>query len=183
MPAAHLLATRANPDTTQYKPRHLRLLLCTSVERDRGLKVFSYTSSTWAFIKNLCSNNGQYSQEGVGLGCSMHCLPPGAGERQAVHPGITTYSRGHSARGQPAWGRRHSVPGAATCPQALVPCGTVPCSIKPPQANKDRNKLWCLAYVLTQRVGLSVGMLHLRCSDPFRHLGWSMRGAREEHVA
>jgi len=44
VPAGHQLATRADPNTAQYKSRHLRPLLCTSVERERALKAFSYTS-------------------------------------------------------------------------------------------------------------------------------------------
>ena len=52
-----------------------------------------------------------------------------------------------------------------TCPVQLRPS-----NIKPPKTEKDHNKLWRLAHVLTQRVGLGVGVLHLGGRLPFRHL-------------
>ena len=45
-----------------------------------------------------------------------------------------------------------------------------PIIIKPPQAKHHREKLWCLAHLLTQRVGLGVGALHLGHRLPFGHL-------------
>ena len=45
-----------------------------------------------------------------------------------------------------------------------------PSHIKPPQAKQDRNELWRLADLLTQRACLGVGVLHLGCCLPFGHL-------------
>ena len=42
--------------------------------------------------------------------------------------------------------------------------------IKPPQPKQDRDKLWRLAHLLTQRACLGVGVLHLGCCVPFGHL-------------
>ena len=44
-----------------------------------------------------------------------------------------------------------------------------PSHIKPPQTKQDRDKLWRLAHLLTQRVCLGVGVLHLGRSLPFGH--------------
>jgi hypothetical protein len=44
-----------------------------------------------------------------------------------------------------------------------------PCNIKPPQPKQDRDKLWCLAHLLTQRTCLGVGMLHLGRRMSFGH--------------
>ena len=45
-----------------------------------------------------------------------------------------------------------------------------PDQIKPPQTKQDRNQLWRLAHLLTQRAGLGVGLLHLGCCLPFGRL-------------
>ena len=45
-----------------------------------------------------------------------------------------------------------------------------PCHIKPPQPKQDRNKLWRLAHLLTQRACLGIGVLHLGRCVPFGHL-------------
>ena len=42
-----------------------------------------------------------------------------------------------------------------------------PCIIKPPQPKQDRDKLWRLAHLLTQRACLGVGVLHLGRCVPF----------------
>ena len=42
-----------------------------------------------------------------------------------------------------------------------------PCNIKPPQPKQDRDKLWRLAHLLTQRTCLGVGVLHLGRCVPF----------------
>ena len=44
-----------------------------------------------------------------------------------------------------------------------------PYHIKPPQTKQDREQLWGLAHLLTQRVGLGVGLLHLGRCVPFGH--------------
>ena len=44
------------------------------------------------------------------------------------------------------------------------------CKIKPPQAEQNWGQLWRLTHLLTQRTGLGVGVRHLRCCMPFRHL-------------
>ena len=45
-----------------------------------------------------------------------------------------------------------------------------PCHIKPPQPKQDRDQLWRLAHLLTQRACLGVGVLHLGRCVPFGHL-------------
>ena len=45
-----------------------------------------------------------------------------------------------------------------------------PLQIKPQQTPQDREKLWGLTYLLTQRLCLGVGVLHLGRSMPFGHL-------------
>ena len=45
-----------------------------------------------------------------------------------------------------------------------------PYKIKPPQTIQDRDQLWRLAHLLTQRVCLGVGVLHLGRCVPFRYL-------------
>ena len=59
-------------------------------------------------------------------------------------------------------------PGAAGFPE-LAPCATVAVHIKPPQPKQDRDQLWRLAHLLTQRVCLGVGVLHLGRCVPFGH--------------
>ena len=44
-----------------------------------------------------------------------------------------------------------------------------PSKIKPPKTKKDRNKLWSLTHLPTQRVCLGVGLLHLGRCLPFGH--------------
>ena len=44
-----------------------------------------------------------------------------------------------------------------------------PCNIKPPQTKQDRDELWRLAHLLTQRACLGVGVLHLGRCVPFGH--------------
>ena len=44
-----------------------------------------------------------------------------------------------------------------------------PYTIKPPQTKQDRDKLWCLTHLLTQRACLGVGVLHLGRCMPFGH--------------
>src|SRR5215831_3996386 len=50
------------------------------------------------------------------------------------------------------------------------------CDIIPPQPEQDWNKLWRLAHLLTQRVRLGVGLLHLGRSVPFSHLQCTAEG-------
>ena len=45
-----------------------------------------------------------------------------------------------------------------------------PYQIKPPQAKQDWDQLWRLAHLLTQRVALGVGVLHLGGCKPLGHL-------------
>jgi hypothetical protein len=45
-----------------------------------------------------------------------------------------------------------------------------PCNIIPPKTKKDWSKLRSLAHLLTQRVCLGVGVLHLGRCDPSGHL-------------
>jgi hypothetical protein len=44
-----------------------------------------------------------------------------------------------------------------------------PYHIKPPQSKQDLDQLWRLAYLLTQRTCLGVGVLHLGRCLPFDH--------------
>ena len=48
--------------------------------------------------------------------------------------------------------------------------------IKPPQTKQDRDQLWRLTHLLTQRVGLGIGVLHLRRCVPFGYLQSSAEG-------
>ena len=56
-----------------------------------------------------------------------------------------------------------------------------PYQIKSPQPKQDRNQLWCLTRLLTQGVGLGVGVLHLGRCEPFRHLHGSTKGDVQGH--
>ena len=51
-----------------------------------------------------------------------------------------------------------------------------PCQIKPAQTKQDRDKLWGLAHLLTQRACLGVGVLHLGRCQPFGHHAVPRRG-------
>jgi len=59
-------------------------------------------------------------------------------------------------------------------------CGVQLCPhpIKPPQPQQDREQCWRLAHLLTQRICLGVGVLHLGRCLPFRH----QRGCTEGKV-
>ena len=56
-----------------------------------------------------------------------------------------------------------------------------PCIIKPPQPKQDRDQLWRLAHLLTQRARLGVGMLHLRRCVPFGDLQFRAEGNVQGH--
>ena len=56
-----------------------------------------------------------------------------------------------------------------------------PCIIIPPQTKQDRNKLWRLAHLLTQRACLGVGMLHLGRCVPFGDLQGRAEGNVQGH--
>ena len=71
-----------------------------------------------------------------------------------------TASAGSSAR----CARRSSV-----SPISRAVCNWGRDRIKAPQPKQDRDKLWRLAHLLTQRVGLGIGVLHLGRSMPFGH--------------
>ena len=66
--------------------------------------------------------------------------------------------------------------GVGTLPQAQQRVANLACRVQlrlcdiiPPQPKQDRNELWGLAHLLTQRVCLSVGVLHLGRGVPFGH--------------
>ena len=56
-----------------------------------------------------------------------------------------------------------------------------PCNIKPPQTKQDRDQLWRLADLLTQRICLGVGVLHLRRCMPFGDLQSRAEGDVQGH--
>ena len=54
-------------------------------------------------------------------------------------------------------------------PSSRAVCNCDRAIIKPPQPKQDRDKLWRLAHLLTQRACLGVGVLHLGRCMPFGH--------------
>ena len=67
-----------------------------------------------------------------------------------------------------SWARRARRSNVSPNSRAVCNCG--PCQIKPPQAKQDRDQLWGLAHLLTQRACLGVGVLHLGRCVPFGYL-------------
>jgi hypothetical protein len=51
-----------------------------------------------------------------------------------------------------------------------------PCILKPPQPKEDRDQLWRLTHLLTQRVCLVVGVFHLGRCVPFGYLQSNAEG-------
>jgi hypothetical protein len=56
-----------------------------------------------------------------------------------------------------------------------------PYHIKSPQPKQDRNQLWRLAHLLAQLTSPGVGVLHLGCGLPFRHLQGCAEGDVQGH--